>query len=63
MESILGESQKVVLSREQGFGWSNPQKQERRYTVTSGIEGAWTTNPTNGMAVVRNVIQPRMGTS
>ncbi|KJF43359.1 catalase/peroxidase HPI [Draconibacterium sediminis] len=32
---------------EQGLGWKNPHKTGKgRYTVTSGLEGAWTTEPT-----------------
>ncbi len=30
------------------MGWDNPNKTGKgRYTVTSGIEGAWTSHPTN----------------
>ena len=32
---------------EQGLGWKNPHKTGKgRYAVTSGLEGAWTTQPT-----------------
>ncbi|WP_203532541.1 catalase/peroxidase HPI [Draconibacterium halophilum] len=32
---------------EQGLGWKNPHKTGKgRHTVTSGLEGAWTTEPT-----------------
>lgn len=31
----------------QGFGWENPQKTGvGKHAITSGLEGAWTTNPT-----------------
>jgi catalase-peroxidase len=33
--------------RDQGFGWINPNMRGKATdAVTSGIEGAWTTNPT-----------------
>jgi catalase-peroxidase len=45
--SILGPNPEAAPVEEQGFGWSNPTKTGKgRYTVTSGIEGAWTTHPT-----------------
>lgn len=45
--SILGAEPEAAGIEEQGFGWSNPNgKGVGRDTVTSGIEGAWTTNPT-----------------
>lgn len=45
--SILGESPEGGAIEEQGFGWSNPTRTGKgRDAVTSGIEGAWTTNPT-----------------
>ena len=45
--SILGPDPESAGLEEQGFGWHNPNKSGKgRYTVTSGIEGAWTTNPT-----------------
>ncbi|WP_083319338.1 catalase/peroxidase HPI [Flavobacterium crassostreae] len=45
--SILGESPEGAPIEEQGFGWNNPTKSGKGAdTVTSGIEGAWTTNPT-----------------
>ena len=45
--SILGPDPEAALVEEQGFGWTNPHKSGKgRYTVTSGIEGAWTTHPT-----------------
>jgi catalase-peroxidase len=45
--SILGPSPEEAPVEEQGFGWSNPTRTGKgRDTVTSGIEGAWTTHPT-----------------
>jgi catalase-peroxidase len=32
--------------RSQGFGWDNPNMGGKAEGVTSGLEGAWTTNPT-----------------
>lgn len=43
----LGESPEGAEIHHQGFGWMNPNgKGHSEDTVTSGIEGAWTTNPT-----------------
>ncbi|MFD0835981.1 catalase/peroxidase HPI [Mariniflexile aquimaris] len=45
--SILGPSPEEAPVEEQGFGWSNPTRTGKgRDTVTSGLEGAWTTYPT-----------------
>ncbi|WP_405291711.1 catalase/peroxidase HPI [Algibacter sp. Ld11] len=45
--SILGPEPEAAGVEEQGMGWSNPTKSGKgRYTVTSGLEGAWTTHPT-----------------
>ena len=45
--SILGESPEGADVHEQGLGWTNPKgKGNAEDTVTSGLEGAWTTNPT-----------------
>ncbi len=45
--SKLGPDPEGAAIEEQGFGWSNPNKTGKgRYTVTSGIEGAWTSEPT-----------------
>lgn len=45
--SILGPEPEGAAIEEQGFGWKNPAKSGvGRYAVTSGLEGAWTTNPT-----------------
>lgn len=45
--SLLGPDPEGADVEGQGFGWSNPKgKGKGRDTVTSGIEGAWTTNPT-----------------
>lgn len=45
--SILGSSPEGADIHEQGFGWHNPNgKGVGRDTVSSGIEGAWTTHPT-----------------
>ncbi len=44
--SILGEKPAGGKLHEQGFGWSNPTKKgNAEDTVTSGLEGAWTTTP------------------
>ena len=43
----LGPEPEAAPIEEQGFGWANSQNSGvGRYAVTSGIEGAWTTNPT-----------------
>ncbi len=45
--SILGADPEGADLENQGLGWSNPAgKGTGRETVSSGIEGAWTTNPT-----------------
>lgn len=45
--SLLGPEPEGADVTEQGLGWHNPQgKGHGRDTVTSGIEGAWTTHPT-----------------
>ena len=43
----LGAEPEAAEIHEQGFGWKNPSGYTHaNETVTSGIEGAWTTNPT-----------------
>ena len=45
--SILGPDPESAPVEEQGFGWANPTRTGvGRDTVTSGLEGAWTTHPT-----------------
>jgi len=45
--SKLGPAPEGADVEEQGMGWHNPnQTGKGRYAVTSGIEGAWTTHPT-----------------
>ncbi|MFD2552415.1 catalase/peroxidase HPI [Bizionia sediminis] len=45
--SLLGPEPEAANLEEQGLGWHNPHKTGKgRYTVTSGLEGAWTTHPT-----------------
>lgn len=45
--SILGPEPEGAAIEDQGFGWKNPTKTGvGRYAVTSGLEGAWTTHPT-----------------
>ncbi len=45
---ILGPDPESADVDQQGFGWANPTGKGRgRDTVTSGIEGAWTTHPTS----------------
>ena len=45
--SILGPDPEAADVVEQGFGWRNPKgRGVGRETVSSGIEGAWTTHPT-----------------
>ena len=44
---LLGPDPESADVEEQGFGWRNPSgKGCGRDTITSGIEGAWTTHPT-----------------
>ncbi|MBV1696355.1 MAG: catalase/peroxidase HPI [Hyphomicrobiales bacterium] len=44
---VLGPEPEAAPIEEQGFGWSNPkQGGKASQAMTSGIEGAWTTNPT-----------------
>lgn len=44
--SILGESPEGTEIHDQGFGWMNSKgKGNAEDTVTSGLEGAWTTTP------------------
>jgi catalase-peroxidase len=45
--SILGPNPEGAELHTQGFGWMNPKgKGNAEDTVTSGLEGAWTSNPT-----------------
>ena len=45
--SLLGPEPEAAGVEEQGLGWNNHTKRGvGRDTVTSGIEGAWTTHPT-----------------
>jgi catalase-peroxidase len=44
--SVLGPDPEGADVEEQGFGWRNPNRGVGRDTVSSGIEGAWTTHPT-----------------
>ncbi|MFT4522586.1 MAG: catalase-peroxidase [Bacteroidia bacterium] len=45
--SILGEKPEAAELHEQGFGWINPKGTGNAGdAVSSGLEGAWTTNPT-----------------
>jgi catalase-peroxidase len=45
--SLIGAEPEAAGIEEAGFGWKNPNgKGVGRDTVSSGIEGAWTTNPT-----------------
>jgi catalase-peroxidase len=44
--SVLGPNPEGAPIEEQGFGWKNPTgKGKAEHTVTSGLEGAWTTTP------------------
>jgi catalase-peroxidase len=45
--SILGPEPEAAGIEQQGFGWANPAKSGKgRHAVTSGLEGAWTSEPT-----------------
>ena len=61
--SVLGPNPEAADVAEQGLGWRNPQgKGFGRDTVTSGIEGAWTTPPdTLGQRLLRHALGPRVG--
>jgi len=44
---LVGADPEAAEIEEQGFGWHNPNKSGvGRHTVSSGLEGAWTSNPT-----------------
>jgi catalase-peroxidase len=44
--SALGPNPEAAAIEEQGFGWINPNgKGNAEHTVSSGLEGAWTTHP------------------
>ena len=44
---LLGPEPDGAALEEQGFGWTNPNQHGKASdAITSGIEGAWTTNPT-----------------
>jgi catalase-peroxidase len=44
--SVLGPEPEAAELEEQGFGWTNPKgKGNAEDTVTSGLEGAWTSTP------------------
>lgn len=44
---LVGEAPEGASIEEQGLGWSNPNGSGvGRHTVSSGVEGAWTTHPT-----------------
>ena len=46
-EGLLGPDPEAANPEDQGFGWLNKSgRGVGRDTVTSGLEGAWTTNPT-----------------
>ena len=46
-DSVLGPEPEGASTESQGFGWINPKgKGNGADTVTSGLEGAWTTYPT-----------------
>ena len=44
-DNLLGAEPEGANIEDQGFGWINP-KGNGANTITSGLEGAWTTNPT-----------------
>jgi len=45
--SKLGPDPEGAPVEQQGFGWHNPHKTGKgKYAITSGLEGAWTTEPT-----------------
>lgn len=44
--SVLGPAPEGGEIHEQGFGWNNPKgKGNAEHSLTSGLEGAWTTTP------------------
>ncbi len=46
-DDVVGEAPEGAKIHDQGFGWANPHETGLgEYTVTSGLEGAWTPTPT-----------------
>ena len=59
---LVGADPEAAEIQEQGFGWKNPNKSGvGRHTVSSGLEGAWTTNPTSGIAGISTFFSPMIG--
>jgi catalase-peroxidase len=60
VDNIVSVEPEAAGIEAQGFGWANPgQNGKATNAFTSGIEGAWTTHPTEvGHGLFRHAVRP-----
>ncbi len=60
----VGEAPEAAKINEMGIGWANKHETGLgEYTITSGLEGAWTPTPTNGTTPTSTRCSPTSGRS
>ena len=64
MEENLGPEPQATDMENQGIGWQNEHGTGKgNDTITSGLEGAWTTKPTNGTTAISRLCSSTNGSS